>query len=918
MLNNLFDYFEGADEKTDISKETILNECLQIFFSHPDPSKSIYDLLRYLGVSFHGSRVYIFEIDGAGIMSNTYEWCAPDVKPQMDILQRLLLSDIDYWVEIFERDGTVEIQDIEDIRMEYPTTYSLLKPQQIHSLVAGPIKENGVLKGFIGIDNPVPEAIPMLTQVFGELGKYMISQLKRQELYQHLNRISYRDLLTGAYNYNAMIEHSILADYCRSFAVIYCDINRLKEINDTQGHRVGNIMLQECYRLLKNALHTEWIYRVNGDEFVALYYDVTEETVENDLKTLHLMVMQSSTCEVSIGSAWSDQLPIDTEQMLNRADVMMYKEKERYYTNLNNGLQKLQYKSYFYRNCDSSDYQIKLRHFLASTYCDIQFLLTQLSSNNSTSYFFFGDMQKNLFFISENMQQEFGFENNIVTDFFNQWGQCIKKSDMLEKFQNDIDAMLEKKQESHDLRYQVMNIRGENIWVHSFGQIKWNEAGTKPLFFAGHMIRQDENFAVDELTNFPMESVLTHDLNCVWEKQQQYQAIGFSLHNIDKIDNSLSCGCSNSLIRSIARELENKLSRGITFYKLSSRGYLALTVCNSSEKVQEIVDSIRSIIDTCYQEHGVSLQYNCSFALMQYLPGECSSCDFIRNMKSLIDMAHEFPEQPYLENSVAQKIQEISNMETSLMEDVINDMQNFRIVVQPVVGTEDGRPLGGEILLRWRFHGKDVSPSVFIPIMESQHVINIVGRWVFQQAVHCCTRILTYAPDFYLTVNVSLQQLSDEGFVEFIQQILSQYGLDGKHIVLELTESCMDDQPEKLENFVKACSTMNIRTALDDFGSGYSSLRVLLRYPTSIVKLDRSLLVEMSSSYEKSAFITSLVYACHQFDKKVCMEGVETDFQYDLVKESGCDLIQGFYFYKPMEIDRVYQLMAELYGESDV
>ncbi len=264
-----------------------------------------------------------------------------------------------------------------------------------------------------------------------------------------------------------------------------------------------------------------------------------------------------------------------------------------------------------------------------------------------------------------------------------------------------------------------------------------------------------------------------------------------------------------------------------------------------------------------------------------------------------------------------QKIQEISTMESHLIENILNGMENFRIVVQPVVSTKDGIPQGAESLLRWRFQGEEISPADFIPIIEKAHMIHQVGRWVFTQAVHACVRLLTYAPDFYLTVNVSLQQLDDEGFVDFIAQTLRKYDLSGEHIVLELTESCMDNQPEKLEQFVKACGDLNIRIALDDFGSGYSSMRVLLRYPSSIIKLDRSLLLEMTDSYEKNGFITSLVYACHQFGKKVCMEGVETEFQYELVKEAGCDLIQGFYYYRPMELEQAYHLAAKLHGEKE-
>lgn len=902
-------------------REAVLNECLQMFFSTPDPDRSLDRLLSYLGETFHGDRTYIFEIYEDSKTSNTYEWCAPGIKPQMDILRDLPMSDIEYWIQIFAKEELLNIPDIEEIRKKSPSTYTLLKSQKIKSLIAGAIQEDGILKGFIGIDNPAEESVFLLEQVLKELGKYMIPQLKRRDLYRRFNKMSYQDLLTGAYNHNAMFEHNMLEGNWKSFGAIYCDINGLKETNDTQGHSAGNALIQECYQVLKKTLHTEWIYRVGGDEFVALYYDASEDALKKDVEGLRLAVMQS-VCQMSIGSAWSDRMPIDTEQILNLADTQMYKEKEQYYANLVSALDETSQKvvdgSSFPADQNMADYQIKLQRFLSNTYCDISFLLTLLGNDNSTSYFFFGDMQKNLFFISENMRKKFGFENNIVSDLINQWAKRIVEPNLLKRFWDDINAMLEKKQSYHDLRYQIADAQGKKIWIRCFGKIKWNEDGTKPLFFAGRMTQQDEGFIVDALTNFPTDTVLEKQLKRVQESGMRCQAIGFSFHNITQINNNHGRSYGDCLIRGITRELTDKLADQLKFYRLSGMRCLALTECHSEEETKALICQIKEIIDNAYQEQGVALQYTCSFALMYYPQDGVSPQDFIENMLALIKVAHQSPAQLYIDDSAGniKKMQKISSMESCLIENIINGMVNFRIVVQPVVSTQDGIPIGGETLLRWRFRGEEVSPGVFIPIIENEHMIHLVGRWVFEQAVRSCVRILTYAPDFYLTVNVSLQQLADEGFIEFIKQTLHKYELGGEHIVMELTESCMDDQPEKLEQFVKACEDMKIRIALDDFGSGYSSLRVLLRYPSSIIKLDRSLLLEMSDSFEKNGFITSIVYACHQFGKMVCMEGVETDFQNEIVKESGCDLIQGFYYYRPMELDRVYELLAERYEES--
>ena len=201
-------------------------------------------------------------------------------------------------------------------------------------------------------------------------------------------------------------------------------------------------------------------------------------------------------------------------------------------------------------------------------------------------------------------------------------------------------------------------------------------------------------------------------------------------------------------------------------------------------------------------------------------------------------------------------------------------------------------------------------------MLEKENLIQLVGRWVFEQTVCSCMRMAAQIPSFYLTFNVSLRQLSDEHFTDFMKSTMEKYHLDGCHLVAEVTESFMDEQPENLMQFVNACKSMGIQIALDDFGSGYSSLRMLLQYPSSIIKLDRSLLAGMTESADKMNFISGIVYACHRFGKKVCMEGVETDVQNALIRESGCDMIQGYYYYRPMEVEEVYRLLATDAGQS--
>ncbi len=517
------------------------------------------------------------------------------------------------------------------------------------------------------------------------------------------------------------------------------------------------------------------------------------------------------------------------------------------------------------------------------------------------------------------MRQKFGFESNIVKDLIHCWAKRIQDPVLLDRFWADMNNVLEHKQDTHDMRYPIADADGNNVWIRCTGKLKWNEDGTIPLFFAGRITQQDDGFVVDSLTNFPTETALLRHLNDIQKREQQCRVVGISLNNIAQINNNLGRLYGDDLVRGISEKLYQKLSGKATFYRLNGMRCLALIEPEASEETEQIILQMKKIIEEHYQHMGLTLQSPCSFALLNYPRGQESPQDFIESMVSLIKLSRDEPGQLYIDNSKGdiQRIQDTSNMELRLSQDILNEMENFRVVIQPVVCTGNGSPIGGETLLRWSFEGKDISPAVFIPIIERQRMIHLVGRWVFEQAVGVCRRILSYDPKFYLTINASLQQLNDESFVDFIRDTLNKYHLSGEHFVIEMTESCMDEQPEKLIDFVQACANMGIRIALDDFGSGYSSLRVLLQYPSSVIKLDRSLLLEMSDSHEKNNFITSIVYACHQFGKKVCMEGVETERQNELVREAGCDMIQGFYYYRPMEVEQIYQLMANKSVEGE-
>ena len=891
--------------------ESILNECLQRIFSTTDPEASLHMMLEYIGQTFRCDRVYIFESQN-GYVDNTYEWCADDVSEQKEILQKLPMESVDWWYERFEKNELVTIYSLEDIRDQYPTTYAILKPQDISRLVAGPIFIENTVVGFLGVDNPDEDMMMLVGPLIKVIGYFIVALLRRRDLFRHLNTLSFHDPLTGAYNRNAMFEHSDELQKLRSVGIVYCDITGLKQTNDALGHSAGDQLIQYCFEMIHTTLDTPWVYRIGGDEFVAVFRDCDEEKFRRQVKSLHQRVRDDKH-HIAIGEVWSNQPPYDLEALIIEADKVMYEDKREYYT-ANYRVQALdrhispcgEFKNM--AETGSVFYQ-----FLGTTYHDMEQLFKSMTQQNSTGYFFFGDMQKDLYYISDNMRDEFGFESNIVPGLIQAWAQRISQEKARNLYWKEMRAILSEKRGVHDLRYQVRNVHGKNMWIRSYGIVKWNEEQSAPLFFSGRITHQDDEFVVDSVTNFPREAALFSRLEEMKGEGKKAQVIAFSFNNISEINSTRGRVFSDHLVRTITENLTDRLADRMSFYRLEGMRCAVLVEFPYEGQREKLVQQIREIVGEWYRLMGSIVAQPCSFAAMEYPLANLMPADFMEQLVSLLRIAKHDPSGEtveYSEENIS-KVRYMSNMALALSHDVLHGMKNFRVVVQPVVSTQTGKIVGGEMLLRWRFRDRDVSPDVFVTMLEKDNMINIVGRWVFEQAVCTCMRLVSYSPDFYLTFNVSLQQMTDETFPDYMEEVLSKYKVDGSRLAAEMTESCIDEQPEKLIHFVETCSRLGIRIALDDFGSGYSSIRMLLQYPTSIVKLDRSLLGEMTESVDKMNFICSIVYACHRFGKKVCMEGVETAEQDALIRESGCDMIQGYYHYYPLEIAALYSLLAD-------
>lgn len=308
---------------------TMLNSCVGKLNSDTDIDVGINNLLATVNDYFQADRTYVFEIDpDRDVLINTFEYiCGQEVSAQMDNLQEVPVSVIKVWMQNFRQGRSYYMSDLEQERGQ--PSYEMLKAQQVWRLLAVPLMKGGAMVGFLGVDNP--RAHYDDATLLASIQFFVTNSLDRKKQQAYLEKLSYRDMLTGLYNRNRYIER--LEAYKQvqdqQIGAIYIDLNGLKKVNDEQGHRAGDELIVRAAGTIAG-IFAEDAYRVGGDEFVVILLDVSREDFARKTEQLRRQ-MQENSVDASIGEVWQASTE-NLEDLLRRADENMYREKKRYYS----------------------------------------------------------------------------------------------------------------------------------------------------------------------------------------------------------------------------------------------------------------------------------------------------------------------------------------------------------------------------------------------------------------------------------------------------------------------------------------------------------------------------------------------------------------------------------------------------------
>lgn len=233
---------------------------------------------------------------------------------------------------------------------------------------------------------------------------------------------------------------------------------------------------------------------------------------------------------------------------------------------------------------------------------------------------------------------------------------------------------------------------------------------------------------------------------------------------------------------------------------------------------------------------------------------------------------------------------------------------------QPQVAARSGRIENLEALIRWfPSEGGMVSPDEFIPVAERTSLIHRIGEWVIREA--CRQQSQWKAAglgDYRIDINLSGQQVTDLKVFEHLEACMHEFQLTPREIGIELTENVLIQADERVLDVLRRLYHRGMKIALDDFGIGYSSLSYLKLFPVTALKIDRSFVRDAPGDPSDRAIMAAAVFIGHRLGLEVVAEGVENHEQLELVREMGCDLVQGYYHFKPMSAADIQKLLGSL------
>lgn len=703
------------------------------------------------------------------------------------------------------------------------------------------------------------------------------------------------DPLTGLKNKRAyaqaemILDDSISVDDKKNFSILIADINDLKEINETQGIKAGDVLIQDVSRMLTDIFDGCQIFRIGADVFTVILEGdsyKTRDALVKKLEDVLTKVEEKGLPTISYGiSNYSPMLDKRVQDVFNRAEQKMLSKKQRY--------QEIEDKDVIQR---LEEYENDIKFF--NLFEDLIAAMTDTSKQNVSR------IEKNLIEISSMHRL-----SKAVTHVYRSTLDEKKgRGETLCCYDTGIegDEIL-----SYRVETKVGNIVEMKVYMTK-GEIPLNEIEkervnlvmkTVVTFISRNRLRD----MVEELTytdtdGFRNQRFMQRYMMESSKELNDKAAFKYNLKHFSLVNNEIGRELGDVVMKRHYEQLESIIGDRGTVCRLGGDNFIGICGQEQLGQVLTYLTEANVIYDTT---DGKNLNISASVGVFRIPDGY--SGKHVGEIMERISIAFSAAQNGgkdsiiFFDGTLVKDKEGSMKVQQRFPEALRNE--EFKVYYQPKVDIRTGEIVGAEALCRWFHKGKMISPGEFIPVLEET---NDICKLDFYMLDHVCRDIRKWMDEgrkiVRISVNLSRKHMINVNLLDNLLKIIDRHNIPHSSIEIELTETTADVGFSDLKRVVTGLQSVGIYTSVDDFGVGYSSLNLIRELPWNVIKVDKSFLPVGDAVMDEVTKIMfkHVILMTTEMGIECIVEGVETEKQLAILRENNCNYAQGFLYDRPL------------------
>ncbi len=821
--------------------------------------------------------------------------------------------------------------------MDYIDNKSKIHPEDREKIkqIYKEAKEATVEIREFGENGDIKHSVLEFTKIVNEDGKLTligstrdITEQRKQE--KKLKERARKDSLTGLYNQvygkkciNKYLNRKKPFDSC---GMIVLDVDCFKLVNDNYGHLFGDKVLARLAMLLKEVFrdNDSILMRAGGDEFVIFVKDILN--IELVRKNVELMQkirdfqFGKTGCTITC-SAGCCYLPENVsgytyDQLFENADIALYKAKER--------------GKNCYVYCDSLQHfssmiaeQEKQEEMLEARYFQNDIVATAFEIFEKTNNF---EVAIHLLLKVIGVRLELDRITIVQTD--------IKDREIYSDYQWNREGIPKVLETVRHLMYCEGRYTGAITYAVCKEKRSWSNEMLKQLSEVTKII--SAHFAKNQVMNHVYQGAITrmeHDTLTglisfarfheeveriiLANKTSDYMMIYMDFENFKYFNYKYGYTLGDQVLKDFCSFIIGKTEEkhNLYFTRVVSDQFLMFrTASHEKDEYQAIIEETEKINEEFmlrqkekFPKSNVVLRTG-----IYYVTPECRSTSYAIDAANYVRQKVKGGEKGSVRfyDDEMQKQRELENEIVNDMKEAMEQKQ-FKVYFQPQYSIKSHEIIGAEALVRWeRDNGTVLSPNAFIPVYENNGKIIELDFYVFETVVEFIAENLKAGREQVpISINASSLHASDPQTINTYINILKKYSVDPTMVEIELTETAVVSEYESVRKLFDSFQLHGIKTAMDDFGSGYSVLNTIVDIPVDVIKIDRGFITSCLETDRGIYFLKHLIDMIRNLGYQIICEGVETDEQIEILRQIGCDEIQGYWYSKPLKMEDYKELL---------